>query len=84
MEQDDTFTSIAKTDFAIKIICGFIFSIIGFIGTLIGMIVSFVNAKPDVGGIMIALMLAFLSLGIIDGYFLFRKGKKKTTTKQEK
>ena len=80
---DETYTSIAKADFFIKLVCGFVFSIIGFIGCTIGMIAALVYSRQEIVGIMVILMLAFIVLGVVDGIFLFRKPKKKAK-EQEK
>ena len=81
MEQDDTFTSIAKADFTIRLIAGFVIGIIGFVGSLVGLFVSLAYNKTEIIGFCVVAMLCCILVSGINGYILFRKGKKKEQNK---
>ena len=82
MKEDDTFTEVAKADFTMRLVAGFIFGIIVALASLIFIIVGIVNKKCDMIAMFIIMIVVGLGVSTSCGYFLFRKGKKEN--KEEK
>ena len=76
MKEDDTFTEVAKTDFKLRLVAGFIFGILAAIASIIFIIVSIVNKNNDMIPMFIIMILVGLGVSASCGYFLFRKDKK--------
>ena len=76
MKEDDTFTEVAKADFSLRLIAGFIFGILAAIVSVIFIIVGIVNKQNDMLPMFIIMILVGLGVSASCGYFLFRKGKK--------
>ena len=76
MKEDDTFTEVAKADFSLRLIAGFIFGILAAIASIIFIIVGIVNKNNDMLPMFIIMILVGLGVSASCGYFLFRKGKK--------
>ena len=76
MKEDDTFTKVAKTDFKMRLIAGFIFGILASIASIIFIIVGIVNKKYDMIAMFIIMILVGLGVSASCGYFIFRKDKK--------
>ena len=76
MKEDDTFTEVAKADFSLRLIAGFIFGILASIASVIFIIVGIVNKNNDMIPMFIIMILVGLGVSASCGYFLFRKGKK--------
>ena len=73
MEKDDTITKVAKNDFIMRTIAGFVFGIIAAIVSIIFIIVSIVNKKTDFIVPLIFMVIVGLGVSASCGYFLFRK-----------
>ena len=82
MVEDDTFTEVAKTDFKIRTVAGFIFGILAAIASIIFIILSIVNKNTDFIIPLIIMVIVGLGVSASCGYFLFRKGQKEN--KEEK
>ena len=76
MKEDDTFTEVAKTDFKLRLVAGFIFGILAAIASIIFIIVSIVNKNNDMIPMFIIMVLVGLGVSASCGYFLFRKENK--------
>lgn len=76
MKEDDTFTEVAKTDFKLRLVAGFIFGILAAIASIIFIIVGIVNKKYDMIAMFIIMVLVGLGVSASCGYFLFRKESK--------
>ena len=76
MKEDDTFTEVAKADFTVRLVAGFIFGIIAALASLIFIIVGIVNKKYDMIAMFIIMIVVGLGVSASCGYFLFRKEKK--------
>ena len=76
MKEDDTFTEVAKTDFKIKLVAGFIFGILASIVSLIFIIVGIVGKKHDMIPMLIIKIIVGLEVSASCGYFIFRKENK--------
>ena len=79
---DETFTKVAKTDFTIRLICGFIFGIIATIVGIIFLIVAIVNKQSTFVPITVAFCIAGPIVSALCGYFLFGKSKKREDSKE--
>ncbi len=78
MVEDDKFTEMAKTDFKIRTVAGFIFGILAAIASIIFIIISIINKKTDFIIPLIIMVIVGLGVSASCGYFLFRKEKKET------
>ena len=76
MVEDDTFTEVAKTDFKIRLVSGFIFGLLAAIVSLIFIIVAFINKNYELGTALIIMVIVGLGVSASCGYFLFRKENK--------
>ena len=76
MKEDDTFTKVAKTDFKIRLVAGFIFGILASIVSLIFIIVGIVSKKYDMIPMLIIMIIVGLGVSASCGYFIFRKDNK--------
>ena len=76
MVDDDTFTEVAKADFSLRLLAGFIFGILAAIASVILIIVSIVNKNYDMIPMFIIMILVGLGVSASCGYFMFRKVKK--------
>ena len=76
MKEDDTFTTVPKTDFKMRLIAGFIFGILASIASIIFIIVGIVNKKYDMIAMFVIMILVGLGVSASCGYFIFRKDKK--------
>ena len=76
MKEDDTFTKVAKTDFKMRLVAGFIFGILASIASIIFIIVYIVNKKYDMIPMFIIMILVGLGVSASCGYFIFRKENK--------
>ena len=76
MKEDDTFAEVAKADFTVRLVAGFIFGIIAALASLIFIIVGIVNKKYDMIAMFIIMIVVGLGVSASCGYFLFRKEKK--------
>ena len=76
MKEDDKFTEVAKTDFKIRLVVGFIFGILAAILSIIFIIVGIVNKKYDMIAMFIIMILVGLGVSASCGYFIFRKDRK--------
>ena len=74
--KEDKFTKVAKTDFKIRLVAGFIFGILAAIASIIFIIVGIVNKKYDMIAMFIIMVLVGLGVSASCGYFLFRKESK--------
>lgn len=74
MVEDDKFTKMAKADFKIRLVSGFIVGLIASIIAIVLIIVFLVMKKPELAGMMTLILLAGLITGGSCGFFLFRKG----------
>ena len=83
MKEDDTFTEVAKADFTMRLVAGFIFGILASIASLVFIIVGIVNKKYDMIAMFIVMILVGLGVSASCGYFLFRKGKKENKEEQK-
>ena len=81
---DKTFTKVAKTDFTIRLVCGFIFGIIATIVGIIFLIVCIVNKQSTFVPITVAFCLTGPIVSALCGFFLFRKDKKKEENEEAK
>ena len=80
---DKTFTKVAKTDFTIRLVCGFVFGIIATIVGIIFLIVCIVNKQSTFVPITVAFCIAGPIDSILCGLFLFRKEKKEEEKKEQ-
>ena len=78
MVEDDKFTEVAKTDFKMRLVAGFIFGILATLISLVFIIVSFINNNLQFALALIAMVVVGLGVSASCGYFLFRKEKKET------
>ena len=76
MVEDDTFTEVAKADFSLRLLAGFIFGILAAIASVILIIVSIVNKNYDMIPMFIIMILVGLGVSASCGYFMVRKVKK--------
>lgn len=76
MKEDDTFTEVAKANFLLRLIVGFIFGILVAIASIIFIIIGIVNKKYDMIAMFIIMVLVGLGVSASCGYFLFRKENK--------
>ena len=76
MVEDDKFTEVAKTDFKIRLVAGFIFGILAALISLVFIIISFVNNNLQFALALIVMVVVGLGVSASCGYFLFRKEKK--------
>ena len=76
MKEDDTFTKVAKTDFKIRLVAGFIFGILASIVSLIFIIVEIVSKKYDMIPMLIIMIIVGLGVSASCGYSIFRKDNK--------
>ena len=78
---DETFNEIARHNFIIRLVAGFIFGIIAAITGIILLIALMINKQTDVAIMMILLIVVGLLVSGSCGYFLFsrRKNNKKET-----
>ena len=76
MKEDDTFTKVAKTDFKMRLVAGFIFGILASIASIIFIIVYIVNKKYNMIPMFIIMILVGLGVSASCGYFIFRKENK--------
>ena len=83
MVEDDKFTEMAKTDFKIRTVAGFIFGILAAIASIIFIIVSIVNKNTDFIIPLIVMVIVGLGVSASWGYFLFRKEKKETVEEKQ-
>ena len=82
MVEDDTFTEVAKHDFIVRTIFGFIFGILAAVVSIIFIIVSIVTKKYDLIIALSVMVLVGLGVSASCGYFLFRKEKKDENKKE--
>ena len=76
--------NVGKTDFTIRLICGFIFGIIATIVGIIFLIVCIVNKQSTFVPITVAFCIAGPIVSALCGFFLFRKDKKKEENEEAK
>ena len=76
MVDDDKFTEVAKTDFTIRIVSGFIFGVLAFVASIIFIVLfAFRNELNLI--VPMAVMAGVGALVAVScGYFLFRKKNK--------
>ena len=79
---DKTFTKVAKADFTIRLVCGFILGIIATVLGIIFLIVAIVNKQSTFVPITVAFCIAGPIVSISCGCFLFRNDKKKECNKE--
>ena len=82
MVEDDTFTEVAKHDFIVRTIFGFIFGILAAVVSIIFIIVSIVTKKYDLIVALSVMVLVGLGVSASCGYFLFKKEKKDENKKE--
>ena len=82
MVEDDTFTEVAKHDFIVRTIFGFIFGILAAVVSIIFIVVSIVTKKYDLIIALSVMVLVGLGVSASCGYFLFRKEKKDENKKE--
>ena len=83
MLDDETVNKIARHDFIIKTVAGFIFGSIAFIAGIVATIVCCVTGRPELITLFIALALVGLLVATLCGVFLFGKNKKKEEIKEK-
>ena len=83
MVENDKFTEVAKTDFKIRTVAGFIFGILVAIASIIFIIVSIVSKNTDFIIPLIIMILVGLGVSASCGYFLFRKEKKEIVEEKQ-
>ena len=76
MKEDDKFTKVAKTDFKMRLVAGFIFGILASIASIIFIIVGIVSKKCDMIPMFIIMIIVGLGVSASCGYFIFRKENK--------
>ena len=76
MKEDDKFTKVAKTDFKMRLVAGFIFGILASIASIIFIIVGIVSKKHDMIPMFIIMIIVGLGVSASCGYFIFRKENK--------
>ena len=76
MKEDDRFTEIAKANFLLRLIVGFIFGILVAIAGVIIIIVDILKKENDMIVMLIIMVLVGLGVSASCGYFLFRKESK--------
>ena len=76
MKEDDTFTEVAKTDFKIRLVAGFIFGVLSAIVSSIFIIVSLVSADYKLAVLLGVMVLVGAGVAASCGYFIFRKENK--------
>ena len=76
MKEDDTFTEVAKANFLLRLIAGFIFGILVAIAGVIFIIVDILKKEYDMIAMFIIMVLVGLGVSASCGYFLFRKESK--------
>jgi len=69
---EDTFNEIARHNFILRLIAGFIFGIIGAIIGIVFTIYFAVNNQGELIGMFIILIIVGLLVSALCGYFLFR------------
>ena len=74
---EDTFNEIARHNFILRLIAGFIFGIIGAIIGIVFTIYFAVNNQGELIGMFIILIIVGLLVSALCGYFLFSKKRKK-------
>ena len=83
MVEDDTFTEVAKTDFKIRLVCGFIFGILAIIMSVVFIIMAIVKKNYDFIAPLCLMVLVGLGVSASCGYFLFKKEKKEENKKEQ-
>ena len=83
MVEDDKFTEVAKTDFKIRTVAGFIFGIVAALASIVFIIVSIVNKNTEFIVPLIIMVLVGLGVSASCGYFLFRTEKKETVEEKQ-
>ena len=83
MVKDDKLTEVAKTDFKITTVAGFIFGIVAALASIVFIIVSIVNKNTEFIIPLIIMVLVGLGVSASCGYFLFRKEKKETVEEKQ-
>ena len=83
MVENDKFTEVAKTDFKIRTVAGFIFGILAAIASITFIIVSIVNKNTEFIIPLIVMVIVGLGVSASCGYFLFRKEKKETVEEKQ-
>jgi hypothetical protein len=83
MVEDDKLTEVAKTDFKIRAVAGFIFGIVAALASIVFIIVSIVNKNTEFIIPLIIMVLVGLGVSASCGYFLFRKEKKETVEEKQ-
>ena len=76
MEDDELFTKVAKHNFLMRLISGFIIGIIGIIIGIFLVVFFAVNNQPEFIIMSVFIILAGALATISCGFFLFRKSKK--------
>ena len=76
MKEDDKFTKVAKTDFKMRLVTGFIFGILASIASIIFIIVDIVSKKYDMIPMFIIMIIVGLGVSASCCYFIFRKDNK--------
>ncbi len=74
---EDTFNEIARHNFILRLVGGFIFGIIGAIIGIVFAIYFAVNNQTDLIGMFILLIVVGVLVSALCGYFLFSKKRKK-------
>ena len=83
MLDDETINKVARHDFIIKTVVGFIFGSLAFIAGIVATIVCCVTGSTELITLFIALALVGLFVAAICGIFLFGKNKKKEEIKEK-
>jgi len=83
MVEDDKLTEVAKTDFKIRTVAGFIFGIVAALASIVFIIVSIVNKNTEFIIPLIIMVLVGLGVSASCGYFLFRKEKKEAVEEKQ-
>ncbi len=78
MKEDDKFTEVAKADFKMRLVAGFIFGIIAAITSGTFIIVDILKKENNMIVMLIIMIVVGLAVSASCGYFLFRKDKKET------
>ena len=76
MVEVDKFTEVAKTDFKIRLVEGFIFGILAALVSIIFIIVGIVTKKNEFVIPLVFMVIVGALVAISCGYFIFRKGNK--------
>ena len=81
---EEKYTELAKADFTMKMIGGVIAGIIGIIAGIVLIVFACIKNEYSFIGFGIALIAVGILVGVIDGYILFSRHKKKSNKEIEK